>query len=358
MRTSAGRLSSQQPDLLAVRVRLTPRRRSAPTVRAMTEAPRELPRVALLSIPSFRGGQPAQQLLRCAAESVSQRLYVYCPPLGCEECLSFATLAYDAIAQSCAPRLDVRLLFPLAGWTSDAVTALEDVEVVFQSFGEEVAEQVTGQRHLQVLPPSLATATVTATVKQPWPAAVAAWLLSGPRPPYRTAVVAGTFDRLHAGHRLLLTCAALVTRDELYVGVTGPGLVAHKRHRDMLQPLADREAAARAFLACVRPGLRVHSGELTDPLRGIAGQPVVDAMVVSRETLGRALLLNAVKLTARLLAVLLPPLRAWLLARLQGLRAYGLVVVELLPLGLSAHNKLSSTQLRQTDADAAAARAL
>jgi bifunctional ADP-heptose synthase (sugar kinase/adenylyltransferase) len=31
----------------------------------------------------------------------------------------------------------------------------------------------------------------------------------------------GTFDHLHAGHKLLLTAAAFVTRDELICGLTG-----------------------------------------------------------------------------------------------------------------------------------------
>lgn len=33
--------------------------------------------------------------------------------------------------------------------------------------------------------------------------------------------VGGTFDRLHAGHRLLLAAAALVSCQHVYIGVTG-----------------------------------------------------------------------------------------------------------------------------------------
>ena len=33
--------------------------------------------------------------------------------------------------------------------------------------------------------------------------------------------VGGTFDRLHAGHRILLATTALVTRLSIYVGITG-----------------------------------------------------------------------------------------------------------------------------------------
>lgn len=35
--------------------------------------------------------------------------------------------------------------------------------------------------------------------------------------------VGGTFDRLHAGHRLLLAATALVSRQHIFVGITGEG---------------------------------------------------------------------------------------------------------------------------------------
>jgi hypothetical protein len=38
---------------------------------------------------------------------------------------------------------------------------------------------------------------------------------------FEVVALGGTFDRLHAGHRLLLAAAALVTTQMLYVGVTG-----------------------------------------------------------------------------------------------------------------------------------------
>jgi phosphopantetheine adenylyltransferase len=86
-------------------------------------------------------------------------------------------------------------------------------------------------------------------------------------------------------------------------------------------------------------------------MRGIEGQPEVAALVVSREVAPRAHQMNAYKAAARVVAALLPPLRALLTARLHGLRAYSLVVVDLV--GQSATGKLSSTALRERDARAA-----
>ena len=77
------------------------------------------------------------------------------------------------------------------------------------------------------------------------------------------------------------------------------------------------------------------------------GQPEVDAIVVSREVVGCVLMLNRYKRAAALLAALLPPLRALLRARMQGLSPYAVVVVDLVG---GAAGKLSSTALREQDA--------
>jgi len=40
--------------------------------------------------------------------------------------------------------------------------------------------------------------------------------------------VGGTFDRLHAGHRILLAAAALAATEAVYIGVTGAELLRNK----------------------------------------------------------------------------------------------------------------------------------
>lgn len=52
---------------------------------------------------------------------------------------------------------------------------------------------------------------------------------------YRQVAVGGTFDRLHAGHRLLLAAAALLASDFVYVGITSDALLANKEAKQLLQ---------------------------------------------------------------------------------------------------------------------------
>ena len=121
----------------------------------------------------------------------------------------------------------------------------------------------------------------------------------GSRGGFAKVSVGGTFDRLHAGHRLLLAAAALVTDTRsgtLYVGVTGEALLANKSDKNKIQPYETRARNARRFLESVLPGhakMRVEMGPLdgAPPLASTVQD--MCALVVSRETLAGAAAVNA-----------------------------------------------------------------
>lgn len=121
----------------------------------------------------------------------------------------------------------------------------------------------------------------------------------GSRGGFAKVSVGGTFDRLHAGHRLLLAAAALVTdarSGTLYVGVTGEALLANKSDKNKIQPYETRARNARRFLESVFPGhakMRVEMGPLdgAPPLASTVQD--MCALVVSRETLAGAAAVNA-----------------------------------------------------------------
>jgi phosphopantetheine adenylyltransferase len=110
---------------------------------------------------------------------------------------------------------------------------------------------------------------------------------------YDYVALGGTFDRLHAGHKLLLTRAALATGRRLRVGVTGPALLAAKKNAALLQPFDVRCAAATAFLRALRPDLALEVVELTERSGGTNAIADVSAMVVSPETLPSLESINA-----------------------------------------------------------------
>ena len=71
---------------------------------------------------------------------------------------------------------------------------------------------------------------------------------------HRSVAVGGTFDHLHAGHKLLLTMTALVLDPEpspgwcIAVGITGDELLKNKQYREGLEDFEQRLSAVRQFL--------------------------------------------------------------------------------------------------------------
>lgn len=112
---------------------------------------------------------------------------------------------------------------------------------------------------------------------------------------HRRAVLGGTFDRLHAGHRALLR-AAFARAEQVRIGLTTAGyLAAHPK------PLGERIASYRArraalldYLARRFPGRDYRVVPISDGLGG-AVRRGPDLLVVSRETVAGARRVNEVR---------------------------------------------------------------
>lgn len=111
---------------------------------------------------------------------------------------------------------------------------------------------------------------------------------------YNTVAVGGTFDRFHAGHRLLLSVTAMVAKKAVFVGISSDKLLQNKNLKEKLECYQDRERSAVSFMQIVNPALEVTPGPLTDPLIPplCATEEDFDAIVVSEETLGGAREIN------------------------------------------------------------------
>ncbi|KAJ7063422.1 hypothetical protein C8F01DRAFT_1250969 [Mycena amicta] len=101
---------------------------------------------------------------------------------------------------------------------------------------------------------------------------------------FPVVALGGTFDHLHAGHKILLSMGAWLASQKLIVGVTDDALLVRKAHAEVLEPLSERIAAVRAFLNTFRPGLLYDIVPINDVYGPTGWDPNIQALVVSKET--------------------------------------------------------------------------
>lgn len=68
---------------------------------------------------------------------------------------------------------------------------------------------------------------------------------------YSHVVLGGTFDRLHPGHKILLSTALLRCDTRLTVGVTSPALLTRKTLPELIQPVDERMRGVESFISQV-----------------------------------------------------------------------------------------------------------
>lgn len=72
---------------------------------------------------------------------------------------------------------------------------------------------------------------------------------------YTDVCLGGTFDHMHAGHKVLLSRAALLCSRRLVCGVSDGSLLATKRYAEQLASTEDRCADVMRFLTTIRRGV-------------------------------------------------------------------------------------------------------
>lgn len=126
----------------------------------------------------------------------------------------------------------------------------------------------------------------------------------------RVAVLGGTFDHLHAGHRALLD-EAFRRADEVRIGLTTDGFVRTERkpYPRALQRYSTRARSLRELLRARYPGRTWKVVALQDRWGGSVG-PGVDLLVLSSETRSAARAISAERRRRRLpsLGVVVVPL--------------------------------------------------
>ena len=101
---------------------------------------------------------------------------------------------------------------------------------------------------------------------------------------YHHVVLGGTFDRLHPGHKILLSSALLRCDRRLTVGVTARDLLSKKVLPELIQPVRQRMEGVESFLTAVRPGVERNIVEIPDPFGPSIVLPELQCIVGSQET--------------------------------------------------------------------------
>lgn len=206
-------------------------------------------------------------------------------------------------------------------WDRIYAIATEDGEVLLHSF-----LQIRHHPPLQIQShPEVATLALSsgrgASNQKPPPKVS---LPPRPWPAFTCVAVGGTFDHLHAGHKLLLTVTALLLNApdprhassdrSITIGITGDKLLQKKKFVDQMQNWDERQRAVESFLLGIlelrlptdglksndrasspdtggrivrqrfESGLAINYDELFDPFGPTITDPAIEALVVSGET--------------------------------------------------------------------------
>lgn len=145
---------------------------------------------------------------------------------------------------------------------------------------------------------------------------------------HRSVAVGGTFDHLHAGHKLLLTMTAFVLGPGttggscLTIGITGDELLKKKQYREELEDFFERQSAVQYFLLGIlelmspghvlektqratsaepfgrelhdilKSGLIIKYVEIFDPCGPTITDEAISALVLSAETMSGGRVVN------------------------------------------------------------------
>ncbi|XP_053121146.1 bifunctional coenzyme A synthase isoform X2 [Hemicordylus capensis] len=109
---------------------------------------------------------------------------------------------------------------------------------------------------------------------------------------YSDVVVGGTFDRLHNGHRILLSVSCMLAENRLLVGVSDKDLLETKVLKELILPFEQRVAQLSEFLVDIKPSLRYDIVPLLDPFGVSITDRYLKCIVVSEETLKGGVAVN------------------------------------------------------------------
>lgn len=117
---------------------------------------------------------------------------------------------------------------------------------------------------------------------------------------YSHSVLGGTFDRLHAGHKILLSEAVLRSSKKVTVGVTDGPMLHSKKMWELIQPCEVRKQKVLDFLQDIDPSLEYDIVSITDMFGPTKDDPSFENLIVSAETQGGGEKVNELRVSNNL----------------------------------------------------------
>ncbi|KAG6853904.1 hypothetical protein C0991_012573 [Blastosporella zonata] len=208
--------------------------------------------------------------------------------------LTYVYVQATSVAQS-ADKVLMEIDVLLLGIDQDVpLTVGKDADIVYRVAGDSIGVQLPA--HVSSLRQSYLTAadhdsiehTVSSVSSSPSSPSILSAELNPPAIRLPVVALGGTFDHLHAGHKILLSMAAWITSEKIIVGVTDDALLVKKSNPHLLQPFSERIERTRAFLSLFRPGIEYYIVPIDDVYGPTGWDPNVQGLVVSHETLSGA----------------------------------------------------------------------
>lgn len=109
---------------------------------------------------------------------------------------------------------------------------------------------------------------------------------------YEYVALGGTFDRLHNGHKILLSQAVLRSTRHVTVGVTDVNMIQSKKLWELIEPVEKRIETVLQFLNDINPDLEYNVFPLKDLYGPTKDDPKFQLIVVSEETVRGAVKIN------------------------------------------------------------------
>ncbi|XP_071515890.1 bifunctional coenzyme A synthase [Panulirus ornatus] len=101
---------------------------------------------------------------------------------------------------------------------------------------------------------------------------------------HSSVAIGGTFDCIHAGHKILLSEALLRCKNKLTCGIADGPLLENKVLSEFVVPCDQRISAVKEFATDIDPTVEYDIVQITDPMGPTRWDPDMDMIVASEET--------------------------------------------------------------------------